>query len=63
MLKLYQYLDKEHLDENNELSDEQWNDFVIKNQDYFADRCSQIARDLFIDHIQNFDKETTNAKS
>jgi len=52
MLKLYQYLDKEHLDENNELSNEQWNDFVIKNQDYFADRCSQIARDLFIDHIQ-----------
>ena len=57
MLKLYQYLDKEHLDENNELSDEQWNDFVIKNQDYFADRCSQIARDLFIDNIFFYKKK------
>jgi hypothetical protein len=51
MLKLYQYLNKEHLDDNHELSDEEWNDFVVKNQDYFADRCSEIARDLFTDHM------------
>ena len=58
-MKLYhliQYLDKEHLDDNHELSDEECNDFVVKNQDYFADRCSEIARDLFTDHTQNFNK-------
>tara|TARA_R100001086_G_scaffold112407_1_gene57310 strand:+ start:314 stop:478 length:165 start_codon:yes stop_codon:yes gene_type:complete len=51
MIKLYQYLDKEHLDDNHELSDKEWEDFVVKNQDYFADRCSEIARDLFTDYI------------
>ena len=48
---LWQYLDKEHLDINNELSQKQWNDFVEKYNDCFANECSTVGQDLFYEFI------------
>jgi len=48
---LWQYLDKEHLDTNNKLSQKQWNDFVKQYESRFADECSIIGQDLFYEFI------------
>tara|TARA_R100000781_G_C4002447_1_gene100794 strand:+ start:43 stop:267 length:225 start_codon:yes stop_codon:yes gene_type:complete len=47
---LYQYMTKEHLDQDNELTQEQWETFVFNLEDVFADKCSEIAFDLFNDY-------------
>ena len=48
---LWQYLDKEHLDTDNELLQKQWNDFVKQYESRFADECSIIGQDLFYEFI------------
>ena len=52
---LYQYMKKEHLDPENELSDDEWEDFIDKYQDCFAEKCSELANDLFGEFL--IDKE------
>jgi len=48
---LWQYLKKEHLDTDNKLTTEQWNTFVEKNSDGFAESCSGVGQELFSDFI------------
>ena len=52
---LYQYMKKEHLDPENELSDDEWEDFIDKYQGCFAEKCSELANDLFGEFL--IDKE------
>ena len=52
---LYQYMKKEHLDLENELSDDEWENFIDEYQDCFADRCSELAYELFAEFL--IDKE------
>ena len=52
---LYQYMNKEHLDLENKLSDDEWEDFLDEYQDCFADRCSELAYELFTEFL--IDKE------
>jgi len=54
---LWQYLDKEHLDTDNELSQKQWNDFVEEYSNCFADECSTVGQDLFYEFITKNRKE------
>jgi hypothetical protein len=42
---LYQYMEKEHIDE--EISNEKWQRFIEENQDQFADECSEIGQRLY----------------
>ena len=48
---LYQYMKKEHLDLENELSDDEWENFIDEYQDCFADRCSELAYELFAEYL------------
>ena len=49
---LWQYLEKEHLDSDNKLTNEQWNTFVEKNNNSFAEICSEVGQELFNDFIK-----------
>ena len=42
---LYQYMEKEHIDED--ISNEKWQRFVEQNQNQFAEECSEIAQLLY----------------
>ena len=48
---LYQYMKKEHLDLENKLSNDEWENFIDEYQDYFADRCSELAYELFAEYL------------
>ena len=52
---LYQYMKKEHLDTHNEITDDEWEDFIDDYQDCFAEKCSELANDLFGEFL--IDKE------
>ena len=52
---LYQYIKKEHLDPHNKITDDEWEDFIDEYQDYFAERCSELAYELFAEYL--IDKE------
>ena len=47
LLKLWQTLEKEHLDLDNELSNEEWNMFVEEYEDVFASFTSRYGYELF----------------
>ena len=49
---LWQYLEKEHLDTDNKLTDKQWTKFVEDNQDYFSEKCSELGGDLCCEFIR-----------
>tara|TARA_Y100001972_G_scaffold58575_1_gene71843 strand:- start:210 stop:383 length:174 start_codon:yes stop_codon:yes gene_type:complete len=53
LLKLWQTLEKEHLDLDNELSNDEWNMFVEKYEDDFANFTSRYGNELF----NNFKEE------
>tara|TARA_R110000744_G_scaffold264402_1_gene378680 strand:+ start:196 stop:720 length:525 start_codon:yes stop_codon:yes gene_type:complete len=53
MAKLYQFINKEHLDEEGKMTTEQWDKFVSKYQSQFAQVCSEIAKEMF----ENFEEE------
>ena len=57
---LYQYMKKEHLDTHNEITDDEWEDFIDEYQDYFAERCSELAYELFAEYL--IDKEEARVK-
>ena len=48
---LYQYMNKEHLDLENQITNEEWEDFLDKYQDDFADCCSELAHELFAEYL------------
>jgi len=48
---LYQWLEKEHLDLENKLSDEEWEEFVDNYIDLFADNVSQVGKELMSEYI------------
>lgn len=48
---LYQYMKKEHLDLENKLSNDEWENFIDEYQDDFADRCSELAYELFAEYL------------
>ena len=52
---LYQFIELEHLDSENKykISENEWDQFVENNQDYFAEQCSILAQDLFADFIKD----------
>ena len=49
MTKLYQYINKEHMEKMTEetISDEDWELFVHNVQDTFADEVSELARSFW----------------
>ena len=57
---LYQFIELSHLDSENKykISEDEWNNFVSSNQDYFAEECSLLAQDLFADWFN--DREINN---
>ena len=50
---LYQYMKKEHLDLENQITNEEWEDFINDYQDCFAEKCSELANDLFEEFLVN----------
>tara|TARA_R100000742_G_C4186952_1_gene20255 strand:+ start:69 stop:299 length:231 start_codon:yes stop_codon:yes gene_type:complete len=52
---LYQFIELEHLDSENKykISEDEWEEFVENNQDYFAEQCSLLAQDLFADFVSD----------
>ena len=52
---LYQYIELDHLDSENEhkISEDEWDNFVSSNEDYFAEQCSLLAQDLFADFLND----------
>ena len=51
-IKLWQTLEKEHLDLDNELSNEEWNMFVEEYEDDFASFTSRYGNELFYNFKQ-----------
>ena len=43
---LWQYLEKEHLDPNNELTDDQWQAFLDEHSDEFGERTASMGKDM-----------------
>ena len=43
---LWQYLEKEHLDSNNILTDEQWQAFLDEHSDEFGTRAAEMGHDM-----------------
>ena len=47
---LWQYLKKEHLDPNNELTNNQWESFLDEHEGEFGERASVMGQDM----MENF---------
>tara|TARA_Y100001938_G_C8088024_1_gene433277 strand:+ start:2419 stop:2613 length:195 start_codon:yes stop_codon:yes gene_type:complete len=43
---LWQYYEKEHVDINDEMSDDEWESFVDEKQDAFAIACESALEDI-----------------
>lgn len=54
---LWQYLEKEHLDIDDEMTDEQWELFVNDYNDSFADTVSNIGHDLFKEALEKYNND------
>lgn len=48
---LYQYMKKEHLDLENQTTNEEWEDFINDYQDRFSEETSYIAQEMFREFI------------
>ena len=46
-IKLWQTLEKKDIDVFDELTLEEWEDFVEQNEHTFAEQCSEIGQNLF----------------
>jgi len=51
--KLWQTLEKEHLDLDEAISQDEWDEFVDINQSEFAEECSRQGQILFTRFINN----------
>ena len=54
---LYQYLDKEHLDPDNKITQEQWEYFVKDFSDGFFEECSIIGRECFDQYLNQLKED------
>ena len=54
---LYQYFRKEHIDTEERLSNEQWEEFVACVQSGFAMECREMAEEMFENWIAEHDDE------
>jgi len=54
MNTLWQYLEKEHLDSDNKLTQEQWEEFVDMYQNTFCGLCSEIGQELWEDFCEDY---------
>jgi len=43
---LWQYLEKEHLDSNNKLTDEQWQEFLDEFSDQFGEKTAEMGHNM-----------------
>ena len=43
---LWQYLEKEHLDPDNKLTEEQWGVFLDEHTDEFGERTAEMGKDM-----------------
>ena len=46
---------KEHLDTHNKITNDEWENFIDEYQFHFAEKCSELANDLFGEFL--IDKE------
>ena len=51
---LWQFLEKEHLDTEGVLTDEQWNIFLNQYNDCFADEASCLGQEMFREFCINW---------
>jgi hypothetical protein len=51
---LWQGMEKEHLDPNNEISEAQWNSFLGMYSSIYADQASELGQDLFDEYKDNY---------
>tara|TARA_R100001086_G_scaffold67227_4_gene31407 strand:- start:842 stop:1045 length:204 start_codon:yes stop_codon:yes gene_type:complete len=58
--KLWQTLEKEHLDLDNKLSDKEWENFVEENEDAFAEFTAEYGNSLFINYLYKMESEDDN---
>ena len=50
---LWQYLAKEHLDIDNQLTEQEWIDFVDFYSDVFAEETAELGNKLFREYLLN----------
>ena len=51
---LYQYIDKEDIDPHNELTNENWEDFLNQYASTFASEASELANSLLDEYKLNY---------
>jgi thiaminase len=51
---LYQYIKKEHIDTENELTQQQWDEFINQYSSTFADQSSELAFNLLDEYKLNY---------
>jgi hypothetical protein len=51
--KLYQFINKDHLDPDNKLSNNEWLKFVELYEDVFAEETSELAYKLLLEYKNN----------
>ena len=51
---LWQFLEKEHLDTEGVLTDEQWNIFINQYNDCYADEASSLGQEMFREFCINW---------
>ena len=51
---LWQGMEKEHLDPNNEISEVQWSRFLGMYSSIYADQASELGQDLFDEYKDNY---------
>lgn len=54
---LWQILLKEHLDENNTLTDDEWEEFVDRFSGYFAQKTSELGQEMMEDYKLEIEKD------
>ena len=57
---LFQYFSKQHLDRNNQLSEEEWEDFLYYYQSDFAAEATETANIMFSAYLEDI-KENASA--
>ena len=60
---LYQWLEKEHLDVDNQLTDYQWKMFVKECQNSFASEVSEIGLSWFANNVNRIRVEYPNPET
>ena len=51
---LWQVMDKDALDDQDKLNNDEWQDFINQYSMVFAENASDLARDLFREYLINY---------